>query len=36
MARKYMWGDMYEPLVDDQWLDNPIFVNNSHENDHFQ
>jgi hypothetical protein len=26
-----MWGDVYEPLVDDQWPDNPIFVNNNRE-----
>jgi hypothetical protein len=26
-----MWGEVYEPMVDDQWPDNPIFVNNSHE-----
>jgi hypothetical protein len=26
-----MWGEVYEPLVDDQWLHNPIFVQNSHE-----
>jgi hypothetical protein len=24
-----MWGEVYELLVDDQWPDNPIFVNNS-------
>jgi hypothetical protein len=26
-----MWGEVYEPMVDDQWPDNPISVNNSHE-----
>jgi hypothetical protein len=31
MARKHMWGEVYEPLVDDQWQHNPIFVENSHE-----
>jgi hypothetical protein len=30
MARKHMWGEVYEPLVDDQWPHN-IFVENSHE-----
>jgi hypothetical protein len=30
-----MKGDVYEPLVDDQWPNNPIFVENSM-NDHFQ
>jgi hypothetical protein len=30
-----MWGEVYEPLVDDQWPQNPIFVENSM-NDHFQ
>ena len=24
-----MWGEVYEPLVDDQWPHNPIFVENS-------
>jgi hypothetical protein len=24
-------GEVYEPLVDDQWPHNPIFVENSHE-----
>jgi hypothetical protein len=23
MARKHMWGEVYEPLVDDQWPHNP-------------
>jgi hypothetical protein len=26
-----MWGEVYEPLIDDQWPHNPIFVENSHE-----
>jgi hypothetical protein len=26
-----MWGEVYEPLVDDQWQHNPHFVENSHE-----
>jgi hypothetical protein len=25
MARKHMWGDVYEPMVDDQWQHNPHF-----------
>jgi hypothetical protein len=25
MATKYMWGEVYEPLVDDQWPHNPHF-----------
>ena len=31
MARKLMWGEVYEPLVDDQWPHNPHFAENSHE-----
>src|SRR5688572_6980365 len=31
MARKHMWGEVYEPLVDDQWPQNPHFAENSHE-----
>jgi hypothetical protein len=31
MARKHMWGEVYEPLVDDKWPHNPIFVENSYE-----
>jgi hypothetical protein len=31
MAIKHMWGEVYEPLVDDQWPHNPHFVENSHE-----
>jgi hypothetical protein len=23
MASKHMWGDVYEPLVDDQWPHHP-------------
>jgi hypothetical protein len=30
MARKHMWGEVYEPLVDDQLPHNPHFVENSH------
>jgi hypothetical protein len=26
-----MWGEVYEPLVDDKWPHNPIFVKNSYE-----
>jgi hypothetical protein len=26
-----MWGEVYEPLVDDQWQHNPHFAENSHE-----
>jgi hypothetical protein len=26
-----MWGEVYKPLVDDQWPHNPYFVENSHE-----
>jgi hypothetical protein len=26
-----MWGEVYEPLVNDQWPHNPHFVENSHE-----
>src|SRR5688572_23353903 len=31
MARKHMWGEVYEPLVDDQWPHNPHFAENNHE-----
>jgi hypothetical protein len=31
MARKHMWGEVNEPLVNDQWPHNPIFAENSHE-----
>jgi hypothetical protein len=31
MARKHVWGEVYEPLVDDQWPHNPHFVKISHE-----
>src|SRR6187455_1359752 len=27
----HMWGEVYEPLVDDQWPHNPHFYENSHE-----
>src|SRR5688572_26786876 len=27
----HMWGEVYEPLVDDQWPHNPHFAENSHE-----
>ena len=30
-TRKHMWGEVYEPLVDDQWPHNPHFAENSHE-----
>jgi hypothetical protein len=30
-----MWGEVYDPMVDDQWPHNPHFVENSM-NDHFQ
>jgi hypothetical protein len=35
MGRKYMWGEVYEKLVDDQLPHNPHFVKNSM-HDHFQ
>src|SRR5690242_5116328 len=31
MARKHMWGEVYERLVDDQWPQYPHFAENSHE-----
>jgi hypothetical protein len=31
MERKHMCGEEYEPLVDNQWPQNPHFVENSHE-----
>jgi hypothetical protein len=31
MERKHMWGDVYEPLVDDQWTHNPYFCWKLHE-----
>jgi hypothetical protein len=34
-ARKHMWGEVYEPLVDDELPHNPISVENNW-NDHFQ
>jgi hypothetical protein len=30
-----MWGEVYEPLVDDQWPHNPISIENNM-NDHFE
>jgi hypothetical protein len=35
MARKHMWGQVYEQLVNDQWPHNPIFVENCM-NEHFR
>jgi hypothetical protein len=26
MARKHTWGEVYEPLVDDQWPHNSHFL----------
>jgi hypothetical protein len=31
MTRKHMWGEMNEPLLNDQWPRNPQFFENSHE-----
>jgi hypothetical protein len=31
MARKHMWVEVYEPLVDDQWPHNPYFCRKWHE-----
>jgi hypothetical protein len=31
MARKHMWGEVYEPLVDDECHTTPILFENSHE-----
>jgi hypothetical protein len=31
MASKHKWGEVNEPLVNDQWPHNPFFVRNSHE-----
>jgi hypothetical protein len=31
MARKHMWGQVYEPLVDDQWPHNSHFCGKYHE-----
>jgi hypothetical protein len=31
-----MWGVVYEPLVDDQWPQNPHFFVKNSMNDHFQ
>jgi hypothetical protein len=35
MARKHLWGVVYEPLVDDQWPHNPYFSKIAM-NDYFQ
>jgi hypothetical protein len=35
MARKHMWGEVYESLVDDQWPHNLHFVEIAM-NDYFQ
>jgi hypothetical protein len=29
LCQENMWGEVYEPLVDDQWPHNPYFVKNS-------
>jgi len=31
MGRKLMWGEFYEPLVDDQWPHNPYFCRKLHQ-----
>jgi hypothetical protein len=31
-----MWGEVYEPVVDDQWTQNPHFFLKIAMNDHFQ
>jgi hypothetical protein len=31
MEIKLMWGEVFETLVDDEWPQNPYFVENSHE-----
>jgi hypothetical protein len=31
MARKHMWGEVYKPMVHDEWPFNPHFFENSHE-----
>jgi hypothetical protein len=31
MARKHIWGEVYEPLVHDQWPQPPFFVKNRQE-----
>jgi hypothetical protein len=36
MATKHMWGELYEPLVDDQWPQNPHFLSKIAMNEHFQ
>jgi hypothetical protein len=30
-----MWGEVYEPLVDDKWHTTPILDENSHERSFF-
>jgi hypothetical protein len=35
MVGKHMWGEVYDPLFDDQCHTTPIFVENNM-NDHFQ
>jgi hypothetical protein len=30
-----MWGEVYEPLVDDKWPTTPILVKNRHEQSFF-
>jgi hypothetical protein len=32
----HMWGEVYEPLVDDQWPHDPHFLSKIAMNDHFQ
>jgi hypothetical protein len=36
MARKHMCGELYEPLVNDQWSHNPYFFVENNMKDHFQ
>jgi hypothetical protein len=36
MERKHMWGEVYQPLVDDQWPHNPQFFAELAMNDNFQ
>jgi hypothetical protein len=36
MARTHMWGEVYEPLVDDQLRTQPPFLSKIAMNDHFQ
>jgi hypothetical protein len=30
MVRKHMWGEVYDPLVDDEWPHNPYFCRKLH------